>query len=95
MLAAGLKGIEKEYEPPEPVEVDVYQLSEEERKQMGIETLPGSLGEAIDLMEESDLVRECLGEHIFYSFIRNKRAEWDACQAQVTEYELKRYLPIL
>jgi len=95
MLAAGLKGIEEEYEPPEPVEVDVYQLSEEERQQRGIATLPGSLGEAIDLMEESDLVRECLGEHVFYTFIRNKRAEWDAYRAQVTEYEIKRYLPIL
>jgi len=95
MLAAGLKGIEEECEPPEPVEVDVYQLSEEERQQRGIVTLPGSLGEAIDLMEESDLVRECLGEHVFYTFIRNKRAEWDAYRAQVTEYEIKRYLPIL
>ena len=95
MLAAGLKGIEEKLEPPEPVEVDVYQLSESERQQMGIGTLPGSLGEAIDLMEGSELVRECLGEHVFYSLIRNKRAEWDTYRAQVTEYEIKRYLPIL
>jgi len=95
MLAAGLKGIEEKLEPPEPVEMDVYQLSEEEREQKGIGTLPGSLGEAIDLMEGSELVRECLGEHVFYSLIRNKRAEWDTYRAQVTEYEIKRYLPIL
>ena len=95
MLAAGLKGIEEKLEPPEPVEVDVYQLSESERQQMGIGTLPGSLGEAIELMEESELVRECLGEHVFYSLIRNKRSEWDTYRAQVTEYEIKRYLPIL
>lgn len=95
MLAAGLKGIEEEYELPQPVEVDVYRLSEGEREEMGIETLPGSLGEAINIMEKSDLMKECLGEHIFYSFIRNKRAEWDNYRAQVTEYELKRYLPIL
>jgi len=95
MLAAGLKGIEEKLEPPEPVEVDVYQLSEGERQQRGIGTLPGSLGEAIDLMEGSELVKECLGEHVFYSLIRNKRAEWDTYRAQVTEYEIKRYLPIL
>ena len=95
MLAAGLKGIEEEAELPEPVEVDVYHLSEEERKSRNIGTLPGSLGEALDLMEKSELVKECLGEHVFYSFIRNKRAEWDAYRAQVTEYEIKRYLPIL
>ena len=95
MLAAGLKGIEEELELPEPVEVDVYNLSEEERRRMGIGTLPGSLGEALDIMERSELVKECLGEHVFYSFLRNKRAEWDAYRAQVTEYEIKRYLPIL
>jgi len=95
MLAAGLKGIDEEYELQEPVEVDVYQLSNDEKQQRGIGVLPGSLAEAIDLMEKSDLMRECLGEHVFYSFIRNKRAEWDAYRAQVTEYEIKRYLPIL
>ena len=95
MLAAGLKGIEEELELPEPVEVDVYHLSEQERREKGIGTLPENLGEALDLMERSELVKECLGEHVFYSFLRNKRAEWDAYRAQVTEYELKRYLPIL
>ena len=95
MLAAGLKGVEEEYELPPPVEVDVYHLSEEELRERGIGTLPGSLGEAIELMERSELVRECLGDHVFWSFIRNKKAEWDDYRAQVTEYELKKYLPIL
>lgn len=95
MLAAGLKGIEEEYELPPPVEVDVYRLSEEELKERGIGTLPGSLGEAIELMERSELVRECLGDHVFWSFIRNKKAEWNEYRAQVTEYELKKYLPVL
>lgn len=95
MLAAGLKGIEENLEPPTPVEVDVYDLTEEERKKLGIETLPGSLGEAIAIMEKSELVRECLGDHVFESFIRNKKKEWDIYRAQVTEFELKRYLPIL
>ncbi|KUK14492.1 MAG: glutamine synthetase [Synergistetes bacterium] len=95
MLAAGLKGIEENLEPPEPVEVDVYELTEEERKRLGIETLPGSLGEAITVMEKSELVRECLGDHVFESFIRNKKKEWDVYRAQVTEFEVKRYLPLL
>lgn len=95
MLAAGLKGIEEGYELPPPVEVDVYSLTEAERKSLGIETLPSSLGEAIAEMEKSKLVLECLGEHVFWSFIRNKKAEWDEWRSQVTEYEIKRYLPIL
>jgi len=95
MLAAGLKGIEEEAELPPPVEVDVYHLSEEERRERGIGTLPGSLGEALEIMEGSELVREALGEHVFWSFIRNKKAEWDEYRAQVSEYELKKYLPIL
>ncbi len=95
MLAAGLKGIQEGYELPPPVEVDVYRLSEEERKEMGIGTLPASLGEALAEMEKSELVLECLGEHVFWSFIRNKRAEWDEYRAQVTEYEIRKYLPIL
>ena len=95
MLAAGLKGVEEGYELPDPVEVDVYHLSETEREEKGIGTLPGSLGEALELMEESELVKECLGDHVFESFLRNKKAEWDAYRAQVSEYEIKRYLPIL
>lgn len=95
MLAAGLEGIEKEYEPPPPTEVNVYELTEEERRRRGIGTLPGSLWEAIVLAERSELVRKALGEHVFHSFIRNKKIEWDRYRAQVTDYELKRYLPIL
>lgn len=95
MLAAGLKGIEEGYELPPPVEVDVYRLTEEERKSLGIETLPANLGEALYEMERSKLVLECLGEHVFWSFIRNKKAEWDEWRAQVTEYEIRKYLPIL
>ena len=95
MLAAGLKGIQEEYELPPPVEDDVFKLTEEERAERGIATLPGSLGEATDLMEHSEVVRECLGEHTFESFIRNKKAEWDDYRAQVTAYEIEKYLPNL
>jgi len=95
MLAAGLEGIEKNYEVPDPVEENVYDMSEEERTARGIGTLPDSLLEAIHLTEKSELVRKALGDHVFDAFIKNKKIEWDQYRTQVTEYELKRYLPIL
>jgi glutamine synthetase len=95
MLAAGLEGIEKGYEVPEPIEENVYEMTEEERERRGIGTLPPDLLEAINLTENSDLVRRALGEHLFGAFIRNKKIEWDQYRTQVTEYEIKRYLPIL
>ena len=95
MLAAGLRGIEKKYEVPDPVEENVYEMTEEERRNRGIDTLPASLWEAIKLTENSELVRKALGDHVFNAFIANKKIEWDQYRAQVTDYELKRYLPIL
>ena len=95
MLAAGLDGIEQGMTPPSPVEENVYEMSAKERKERGINTLPASLWEAIELTEKSELVRKALGEHVFNAFIENKKIEWDLYKAQVTEYELKRYLPIL
>jgi len=95
MLAAGLEGIEKKYKVPEPIEKNVYEMTAEERAKWGIDTLPGSLSEAIQLAEKSEIVRKALGEHVFNSFIENKKKEWDDYRIQITEYELKRYLPIL
>jgi len=95
MLAAGLEGIEKEYELIEPVEENVFEMRDEERKQRGIENLPGDLSEAISLTEKSQLVKTALGDHLFHSFITNKKIEWDQYRTQITEYELKRYLPVL
>ncbi|MEE9365760.1 MAG: glutamine synthetase family protein [Dehalococcoidales bacterium] len=95
MLAAGLEGIEKGYEVPEPIEENVYEMSEEERQRRGIATLPASLLEAILLTEKSELVQKTLGDHVFNAFIENKKIEWDQYRTQVTDYELKRYLPIL
>jgi glutamine synthetase len=95
MLAAGLKGIEKGYELPPPVEEDIYEMSEESRKKHGIESLPGSLSEAIQLTEKSELVRETLGDHVFQKFIENKKIEWDQYRTHVSQFELEKYLPIL
>jgi glutamine synthetase len=95
MLAAGLAGIEQKLEPPEPIEENVYEMSDEERQARGIYTLPASLAEAIQLTENSQLVREALGDHVFNAFITNKKIECDRYRIQVTGYELERYLPIL
>ncbi|MBI2906407.1 MAG: glutamine synthetase [Chloroflexi bacterium] len=95
MLAAGLEGIEKQYEVPEPATENVYKMTEEERQKRGIGSLPASLWEAVQLTAKSELVRKALGDHVFYNFIENKKIEWDQYRTQVTEYEIKRYLPIL
>jgi glutamine synthetase len=95
MLAAGLKGIEEEYELPPEASNNIYEMSEDERRAAGIESLPEDLYEAIQVAERSDLVRETLGDHVFEYLVRNKREEWDAYKAYVTPYELERYLPLL
>ena len=95
MLAAGLEGIEKGYELSEQVSDNIYEMTEKEREAAGIKSLPEDLYEAIKLAEQSELVRGTLGEYVFNAFIDNKKAEWDKYRAQVTEYELREYLPIL
>ena len=95
VLAAGLKGIEEGYDLPEETLANLYQLTDEERLAEGISILPGSLAEALDEMERSELVAEALGEHVFEWFIRNKRAEWQEYKTQVSQFELDRYLPRL
>ncbi|MCJ7818311.1 MAG: glutamine synthetase, partial [Syntrophales bacterium] len=95
MLAAGLKGIEKNYKLPDPVEADIYHMTQAERQKLGIQELPGSLHEAIVEVEKSALVKEALGDHIFNKFLENKKIEWDAYRMHVSNYEIERYLPIL
>jgi glutamine synthetase len=95
MLAAGLEGIEKKYKLPEPASDNIYHMSEEERNKLGIKQLPEDLLDATRLSENSKLIKECLGDKVFEFFIRNKKTEWDEYKAQVTEYEINKYLPIL
>ncbi|HEX4779064.1 MAG TPA: glutamine synthetase family protein [Acidimicrobiia bacterium] len=95
MLAAGLKGIDEGYELPPEATNNIYEMTAEERAAEGIGALPQSLKEAVDVMEGSELVAEALGEHLFDYVIRNKREEWLEYKAQVTPYEIDRYLPIL
>ncbi|MEX0869172.1 MAG: glutamine synthetase family protein [Nitriliruptoraceae bacterium] len=95
LLAAGLKGIEEGYELPAESEDNSFELTPAERAANGIEPLPASLGEAVALMESSELLAETLGEHLFSHFLENKRREWDEYSAHVTTFELNRYLPLL
>ena len=95
MLAAGLKGIEEKAEPPSPVEMDIFRLSDKERKELNIDCLPGTLEEAIREFEKSQFAKETLGDHIFHSLIANKKVEWDRYRIHVSNYELEKYLPWL
>ena len=93
LLNAGMRGISEGYELPDETNVNLFELDERQRRELGIRPLPRSLDEALDVMEGSELARETLGDHIFEWFLRNKRAEWSEFQSQVTQFELERYLP--
>jgi glutamine synthetase len=95
MLAAGLKGIEDGLEPPDPIEENVYEMTEKQRDARGIRTLPANLADAIALTEKSALVKEALGDHVFNAFIENKKIEWNEYRIHVSKYEQDRYLPML
>lgn len=95
MLAAGLAGINNKYDLSAPIEKNIFHMSDAEKKAAGIGSLPGSLNEALGFMENSKLVREALGDHVFNAFLANKKAEWDQYRIQVTDWEQKRYLPLL
>jgi glutamine synthetase len=95
ILAAGLEGVERGYQLPPEAAANLYELTPEQRLAEDIQSLPGSLAEAVDTMERSELMAETLGEHVFEWFIRNKRAEWADYKSQVTAFELRRYLTSL
>jgi glutamine synthetase len=95
MLAAGLRGIEDEEELPPEASNNIYEMTQGERREAGIESLPADLSEAIRAAEGSELLHETLGTHVLEYLVRNKREEWDAYKAYVSPYELERYLPLL
>ncbi|MFA5794270.1 MAG: glutamine synthetase family protein [Candidatus Brocadiia bacterium] len=95
LLGAGLQGVRENIKPPAPIEENVYDMSPEERRKRGINTLPGSLIEAIEFTEKSRLVKNILGEHTFREFVANKHIEWNDYRTQITAFELERYLPVL
>jgi glutamine synthetase len=95
MLRAGLLGIKNKYPLKPPVEADVYEMSEIERKANKIDTLCGSLIEAIEEFSKSSLAKQALGEHVFNKLIENKKIEWDMYRTRVTDYEIERYFSVL
>jgi glutamine synthetase len=95
LLHAGLEGIERGYELPEPMETNLYHLTPEQRRERGIVSLPETLGEAIEEFSSSELLRTAFGDHIFDNYVKLKRKEWDEYRIQLTQWELDRYLPVL
>ncbi len=95
LLHAGLEGIEQGYELPDPMETNLYHLTAEQRRERGIVSLPETLGEAIDELSQSELMRKALGPHIFDRYVELKRKEWDEYRVQLTEWEMERYLKAL
>jgi len=93
LLAAGLRGVRDGYDLMPEAAVNFSELSRTEQRELGVANLPTNLSEALDEMEDSELVRDALGDHIFEWFLRNKRAEWTEYQRQVTPFELEQYLP--
>jgi glutamine synthetase len=95
MLVAGLEGIEKKYPLPPAVEPNIYHMAMEEREKRGLASLPGNLFQAISETEKSQFIKDLLGEHILSRFLFNKKKEWDDYRMQVSQYEIKKYLPLL
>jgi glutamine synthetase len=91
-LAAGLDGVKRKAEPPDPIDKNIWTLSVRERRKYKIQELPRDLGEAITLLKRSPFVRDSLGEHVFQYFIAAKEAEWQDYIAQVHDWEIERYL---
>jgi glutamine synthetase len=95
LLAAGLEGIEKKLEPPQPVEQDIFHMTQKQRDSAGIGSLPESLGEALHHLRKSSFMKNVLGEHIYNNFLYIKQKEWDDFRAYVTDWEINNLLPIL
>jgi len=91
-LAAGLDGIRRRIEPPEPVEKNIFTLSVRDRRRYRIQALPRDLSEALEAFRRSPLMREVLGDHVFNHLIAAKEQEWQQYSTQVHDWEIERYL---
>jgi glutamine synthetase len=92
MIAAGLDGVEQNLQLGEPVEESLFEMTADRIAEKGIRELPGTLGEALDELEDDDVIRSALGEHVYSHFAEAKRAEWDAYRTSVSQWELDTYL---
>lgn len=91
-LAAGLDGIKKKMKPAPSVDSNINNMTEEEKKNLNIKHLPGSLGEALEEFEKSELIRTVLGDHMFENYLKVKKSEWSQYRTQVSEWEIEQYL---
>ena len=92
ILGAILDGIEKKIMPPEEVKENIYEMTPRELKKAGIDSLPGTLYEAMELMKCDEVVIDSLGKHILNEFLTSKSIEWDRYRTYVTQWELDHYL---
>ena len=92
ILGAILDGVENKIEPPHQVEENIYEMTPKELKAAGIDSLPGTLLEAVYLMKKDEVIKDALGEHILNEFIATKNLEWDEYRKYVTKWEEDRYL---
>ncbi len=93
-LAAGLDGIKKKIDPEDPVTKDLYSLSDEERRRMGIRELPTNLRDALECLESDELMKRTLGDHLYDSFIELKTSEWNQYSLYITPWEFMKYFDI-
>ena len=91
-LQAGLDGIRNQIMPPKSVDCNIFQMTEKERVENGIEEIPGTLIEAVSEMEKDPFMREVLGDHVYEKYITAKKQEWQDYRSQVTDWEINRYL---
>ncbi len=94
ILAAGLDGVRRKLEPPDPVEEDIYHMDQKQRTERGIDVLPGNLGEALNELAKDRLLREALGKPFCEKFIELKASEWRSFNSVVHEWERKKYLDV-
>jgi glutamine synthetase len=92
ILAAGLDGIKNRIEPPPRVDMNIYELSEEEKKSLGIDSLPGTLEKAVEYLKEDELIKEALGEHVYNDLIKAEMMEWSAYNVTIHDWEIDRYI---
>jgi glutamine synthetase len=94
IIAAGMDGVERELELPQPIRYNIFDLSAEERAKMNIKELPGNLFQALSFLEKDDIIKNALGEHIYSHFLNIKRDEWLQYSTQVTDWDLKEYYDV-
>jgi len=95
IITVGFKGVEEGLTPPEPIEMDIYHMDEETRKNLNIDSLPSSLKEAVDFALKNGILKEALGESLFNKLVENKLVEWDRFRIRVMDYEIETYYPML